>query len=108
LLLVKVFGGIDAPHSPVMACDGIMDRTNGVRLDFWWSRLSWGRGLHIAERCRLKDEAIANHDAGWLACARASIDMDLDFVTDPPIGFTIRLDFDGAMDDHVTHGLNRQ
>jgi hypothetical protein len=31
--------------------------------------------------------------------------MDLDFVVDPQIGFTPRLDFKGAMDDPVARGL---
>jgi hypothetical protein len=98
-LLVKAYGGIDAPHGRVTGGHGITDRTNGVRPGLWWSRLAWGRGLHIGERCRLIDEMVGNHDAGWLVCDHTEIDIDLDFVADPPLRFTTRRDFDGAMDD---------
>jgi hypothetical protein len=43
----------------------------------------------------------ADHDADWLTCGRAEIDRNLDFVADLPLGFPRRLDFEGAVEDHV-------
>ena len=65
-----------------------------------------GRELSIGKRCRLKDEAGVNHEADGLTCGRAEIAMVLDFVADSPLGFTTRVDFAGAMDDHGAHRLN--
>jgi hypothetical protein len=65
-----------------------------------------GRELSIGKRYRLKDEAGVNHEADGLTYGRAEIAMVPDFVADSPLGFTTRVDFAGAMDDHGAHRLN--
>jgi hypothetical protein len=65
-----------------------------------------GRELSIGERYRLKDEAGVDHEADWLMSGRAGIAMALDFAADAPLGFTTRVDFAGAMDDHGAYRLN--